>query len=88
VYFNTDFELFNTWFVREKEEHRFLSHSWAVNLDVTMGVEIPDSLLRGPWTEDMIKYLFWLVKSGASVDFLNSTSGEVRSALVSQWPYD
>jgi hypothetical protein len=50
---------------------------WERNTDVSDGIEIPDSLLQGPWTEDKIKYLFWLVKSGAEVDWVTSTSGEV-----------
>lgn len=46
--------------------------------DIAKGVEIPHSLLLGPWTEDMTQYLYWLAKSGATVNWVTSTSGEVR----------
>jgi len=52
-------------------------YNWDVNRDLVMGVEIPSSLLLGPWTEDNIKLLFWLIKAGARIDWVNSTSGEV-----------
>jgi hypothetical protein len=51
--------------------------SWKTNTDVADGVEIPNSLLLGPWTDEMVKHLFWIIKSGAVIDWLNSTSGEV-----------
>jgi len=53
--------------------------SWDTYMDVEDGVEIPPSLLTGPWTEEMVKYLFWMVKSGARLEWLTSTSGEVSS---------
>jgi len=46
-------------------------------------VEIPESLLLGPWSEEQIKLLFWLVKSGVRVDWRDSTSGEVRFPTAS-----
>ena len=49
--------------------------------DLAAGTEIPHSLLLGPWTEGMIQYLYWLIKSGATLDWIASTSGEVPLAL-------
>jgi hypothetical protein len=51
--------------------------NWDFNRDLAEGVEIPSSLLLGPWTEDNIKLLFWLIRAGARIDWVNSTSGEV-----------
>jgi hypothetical protein len=42
-------------------------------------VEIPDYLLGGPWTREMEKQLFWIAQSGAGIDWVASTKGEVRS---------
>ena len=50
---------------------------WTTYLDVASTFEIPQSLLLGPWTEDMTRMLFWLVKGGAKFNWLTSTSGEV-----------
>jgi hypothetical protein len=50
--------------------------------DLAKGTEIPHSLLLGPWTEEMIRHLYWLVKSGATLNWLTSTSGEVPSLLL------
>lgn len=50
-------------------------------MDIADGVEIPESLLLGPWSEDMVKHLFWMVKSGARVYFTDSISGEVSCSL-------
>ncbi|KIN01490.1 hypothetical protein OIDMADRAFT_19303, partial [Oidiodendron maius Zn] len=44
--------------------------------DLAKGTEIPHSLLLGPWTKEMIRHLYWLVKSGATLNWLTSTSGE------------
>ena len=38
---------------------------------------MPDSLLRGPWTDEMLKHFLWLARAGASIDGRSSTSGEV-----------
>jgi len=77
-YFNNDFTSFSE-FVHERDGSWTWEHcSWHNNKDVADGVEIPTSLLLGPWDEAKIKHLFWLVKSGgATIDWLNSTSGEV-----------
>ncbi|PBP19264.1 actin cortical patch protein [Diplocarpon rosae] len=52
-----------------------------------LGVEIPQSLLLGPWSPTVRKHLFHLIKSGATLSWLTSTSGEAalegwRSAIV------
>ncbi|KUJ23528.1 uncharacterized protein LY89DRAFT_635836 [Mollisia scopiformis] len=49
----------------------------GLNFDVADAIEIPSSLLSGPWNEDTLKYLFWLITSGASIDWCHTTSGEV-----------
>ncbi|KAF8859383.1 hypothetical protein BDZ45DRAFT_673336 [Acephala macrosclerotiorum] len=77
-YFNTDFNGFSDLILSERDGGWLWDKcSWERNSDVAEGTEIPQSLLSGPWDEDMLKYLFWLRKSGAGIDWLNSTSGEV-----------
>jgi hypothetical protein len=76
-YFNKDFASFSAFMQERDGGSIWLSCNWDVNKDVAEGVEIPTSLLLGPWTEDDIRFLFWLVKAGAQIDWLNSTSGEV-----------
>ncbi|RKF62807.1 putative actin cortical patch protein, partial [Erysiphe neolycopersici] len=49
---------------------------WETDHDVAIGVEIPSSLLSGPWTDEDIKLLFWTIKSGAELNWLSSTAGE------------
>ncbi|TGO75120.1 hypothetical protein BELL_0233g00100 [Botrytis elliptica] len=44
--------------------------------NVARGTEIPHTLLMGPWDEEAVKFLFWLVMGGARIDWLASTSGE------------
>lgn len=46
--------------------------------DLADETEIPHNLLIGPWTEGSVRYLYWLVKSGAKLEWITSTSGEVR----------
>jgi len=46
-------------------------------LGVHRQTEIPTSLLSGPWTEQNIELLFWLVRGGAMIDYSNSSAGEV-----------
>lgn len=77
-YFNDDFTSFSE-FVQEPDGGDIWeSCSWHTDKDVASGVEIPESLLHGPWDEAKIKFLFWIVKlGGATIDWLNSTSGEV-----------
>lgn len=53
--------------------------SWVTYVDVASNVEIPQSLLLGPWTEEMTRHLYWLVKGGAQFDWLTSTTGEVST---------
>lgn len=66
-----------------KEYGIALKHNYFSRLDmlsyanVARGTEIPHTLLMGPWDEEAIKFLFWLVMGGARIDWLSSTSGEV-----------
>jgi hypothetical protein len=76
-YFNADFIGFSDFAAETDGPSVWHTCNWERNTDVSDGVEIPSSLLLGPWTDDMIKHLFWLNKSGASIDWINSTSGEV-----------
>ena len=46
-------------------------------VNVARSTEIPHTLLMGPWDEEAVKFLFWLVIGGACIDSLTSTSGEV-----------
>ncbi|PMD27778.1 hypothetical protein NA56DRAFT_640553 [Hyaloscypha hepaticicola] len=76
-YFDNDFTSFSE-FTQERDRFSIRRHyNWDVNRDLAAGVEIPSSLLLGPWTEDSIKLLFWLIKAGARIDWVGSTSGEV-----------
>lgn len=38
---------------------------------------IPEKLLHGPWTDEKCEFLTVLLRGGATVDWINSTSGEV-----------
>lgn len=51
---------------------------WQTPLKIHPQTEIPESLLRGPWSPDMVMYLFWLIRAGARIDYSASTNGEVR----------
>jgi hypothetical protein len=50
---------------------------WISFLHMHPQFDIPESLLQGPWTEDMVEYLFWLIRAGAKIGWTNSTNGEV-----------
>ncbi|CZR51543.1 uncharacterized protein PAC_01420 [Phialocephala subalpina] len=77
-YLDADFKGFSDLILSERDGGWLWDEcSWDRNSDVTEGIEMPQSLLSGPWDEDMLKYLFWLRKSGAGIDWLSSTSGEV-----------
>jgi hypothetical protein len=81
-YFNNDFAGFSEFMQERDGGYIWESCSWSVNKDVHRDTEIPSSLLLGPWTENNIKLLFWAVKSGARIDWLNSTSGEASKFLI------
>lgn len=76
-YFEEDFTAFSNYVERQIENRTSLVYSWSTYIDFAGGLEIPRSLLLGPWTEEMIRYLYWMLKGGAQVDWLASTSGEV-----------
>ncbi|KAL3422303.1 hypothetical protein PVAG01_06459 [Phlyctema vagabunda] len=51
--------------------------NWDKYNDIHYRTEIPGNLLAGPWTEEMVRKLFWLVRGGASVQrTIESTSTE------------
>ena len=43
------------------------------------GCRIPSKLLHGPWTQEKCDFLELLLRSKASVDWVNTTSGEIAS---------
>lgn len=49
---------------------------WAM-LNCVDLCRIPEKLLHGPWTEAKCQFLEMIVLSGASIDWCNSTSGEI-----------
>lgn len=50
-------------------------------LTIGSRTKIPEHVLRGPWTEDKLLYLFWAYRSGLYVDYMSSTSGEACDSL-------
>lgn len=57
---------------------------WESPLKIHPQTEMPESLLRGPWSPDMVMYLFWLIRAGARIDYSASTNGEVRAICIVQ----
>jgi hypothetical protein len=51
--------------------------AWTSFLHMHPQLDIPESLLQGPWTSDMMEYLFWLIRAEARICWTNSTNGEV-----------
>ncbi|CZS98751.1 uncharacterized protein RCO7_06432 [Rhynchosporium graminicola] len=50
---------------------------WSSYTDLSPTLEIPHSLLSPPFTPSSLKYLFHLLRHGARISWLSSTSGEV-----------
>lgn len=76
--FDKDFEGFSNFVSRSdignfREEFNWISHA----PDTSNGVEIPHSLLLGPWPEEATRYLFWVVRNGGRIDWVTSSTGEV-----------
>ena len=40
-------------------------------------VRIPEKLLRGEWTDDKCQFLDIVLRNGATIDWINSTNGEI-----------
>jgi len=78
--FDEEFARFSNIVERESEESLRRHYNFSTYKDVDPRTEIPNSLLLGPWTADMTRYLFWLVRGGARIQWTDSTGGEV--ALV------
>ncbi|RAL65989.1 hypothetical protein DID88_005650 [Monilinia fructigena] len=56
-----------------------LRYRWArlpTYVNLPRDTEIPHKLLMGPWNEEAVRFLFWLVMGGVRIDWLTSTSGE------------
>lgn len=71
--------------LHEEVQHlRNMSIPTYVNLP--RDTEIPHTLLMGPWDEEAVRFLFWLVMGGVRIDWLTSTSGEVFFSMG--YPYD
>jgi hypothetical protein len=81
-FFEEDFSAFSTYESRNSDEE--FSFQWLTYGDVSQDLEIPQSLLLGPWDEETTRFLFWLVKGGAQLEWLNSTSGEVCQPALYQ----
>jgi len=80
-FFDEDFSTFSN--IVQNNDASFLENtSWDTYKEVEDEVDFPDTLLLGPWTEDMIRYLYWLVKSGARLEWLANNSGEVSSIFT------
>jgi hypothetical protein len=76
MYFEDDFTVFSS-YVQRQHTTENMTLQWDTYVDVAKDLEIPQSLLLGPWNEEKTRFLYWLVKGGARFDWLNSTSGEV-----------
>lgn len=50
--------------------------NWRI-CDGIEGCQIPEKLLRGPWTNEKCEFLEVVIRGNAEVDRVNSTSGEV-----------
>lgn len=55
-----------------------------IHTSLADGVEIPESLLLGPWDDEMVKHLYWFYEGHGKVDSVHSTHGEVSQPLVFQ----
>ena len=80
-YFNIEFEAFSESFTERDGDHVWEHCSWRTNFDAEVNFEIPNSLLVGPWSEETIRYMFWVAKSGAHIGWIESTSGEVSLTI-------
>lgn len=87
-YFERDFRGFSRLAAQRDGNWPLKCCIWSLDSDLADDVEIPNSLLLGPWSEELIKYLFWAVKSGARVHWLKSTSGEVSQFLYIECALD
>jgi hypothetical protein len=79
-YFEIDFSFFSTIVTEEgflESAYKCPHIVWDTHVGVADHVEIPEVLLRGPWTTEMTIFLYWLVKNGARLEWVTSTSGEV-----------
>lgn len=83
--FERDFAAFLT-STKNSDPAHMLKHPYLEerqkSVDVAYRTEIPHNLLLGPWTDDMVQFLYWLVKSGATLSWDKSTSGEVSHIYV------
>lgn len=74
-----EFALFSVDFPMESEDllasGQYLERRRYRN--VALGCEIPHSLLLGPWTEEMLRHLYWFIQGLAAVATIHSTGAEV-----------
>lgn len=78
-YFEADFMTFMTFVSRAQRGEFCEDVKWDTNKGLAKSVEIPHSLLRGPWSEEKVRYLYWITKSGGHIDWHSSTNGEVSA---------
>lgn len=81
-YFEADFMTFMTFVTQAQEGMFWKDIIWDTNKDLARGVEIPHSLLCGPWSEEKVRYLYWIIKSGGHIDWHSSTNGEVSACCL------
>lgn len=82
-HFDKEFERFSVLTSQENPRRAIEVSNWSrLCSDVDDHAEIPERLLDGQisGTDDQRKFLFWIVKSGARIQWETSTSGEVALA--------
>lgn len=86
-YLDADYSAFEAFTSELDGDWPWTAISWAAHPHISPSTEIPHSLLLGPFTPTSLKQLFYLIKSGATVSWHSSTSGEsalegLRSAII------
>ncbi|CCU74413.1 hypothetical protein BGHDH14_bghG000309000001001 [Blumeria hordei DH14] len=76
AFFDKEFESFRAITRLRENIPRWKDLCWDRNSIVSSGAEIPDSLLLGPWSEEMLKKLFFIIRLGASIENWYSNKGE------------
>lgn len=58
-------------------------HQWRIFCGIN-GCRVPDKLLHAPWTTDKCDFLEMVIKGNATVDWVNTTSGEIADLGLTQ----
>lgn len=59
------------------------SHQWRIFCGIN-GCRVPDKLLHAPWTTDKCDFLEMVIRGNATVDWVNTTSGEIAELGLTQ----